>query len=123
MAKPIALQIVYPELPPREFSLNARVHWSRKYSVGIDVQNDIVLLLLEQGWSMSPLERAVVRFKIGLPDKRRRDMDNLISACKPLLDALTGRVIFDDKIGAVDVEYSWFESPRKPQTIIEVEEL
>lgn len=114
------LRIVYPGLPPREFSPNSRVHWSRRHAVGLDVGQDMVILMLEQGWSMVPLEHAVVRFKIGLPDKRRRDLDNLIAACKPLLDALTGRVIKDDRIGAVDVEYSWFESPKNPQTIIEV---
>ncbi|MAH47004.1 hypothetical protein CMI37_14350 [Candidatus Pacearchaeota archaeon] len=122
MTNSVILQIVYPGLPPKELSPNARVHWSRKHAVGIDVQNDIVLLLLEQGWSKPPLERAVVRFKLGLPDKRRRDMDNLIASCKPLLDALSGRVIVDDRIGLIEVEYSWFESPGQPQVIIEIEE-
>ena len=49
-------------------------------------------------------------------------MDNLIASSKAMLDALKGRVIDDDQITQVTVDYSWFESPREPQTIIEVRE-
>jgi len=88
---------------------------------GLKVNDTMAFLMMEQGvWDNAPLAHAVVRFKIGLPDKRRRDLDNLIAACKPLLDALTGRVIKDDRIGSVDLEYSCFASPNNPQTIIEV---
>jgi len=78
------------------------------------------ILMLEQGWGMNPWKRAVVRFQYGLPDKRRRDLDNLIAASKPLLDALVGRVIRDDSVGAVELEYSTFSSPKNPVTVIEV---
>tara|TARA_Y100000310_G_scaffold179115_1_gene179099 strand:+ start:2726 stop:3091 length:366 start_codon:yes stop_codon:yes gene_type:complete len=116
------LKIVYPGLPPKEFSPNSRCHWSTRSKVGLKVQADVTLLIMEQGWvPKNVLERAVVRFKYGLPDKRRRDLDNLIGASKPMLDALVGVVIQDDRVGAITLEHSWFNSPRKPETIIEVE--
>ena len=71
---------------------------------------------------MKPLHKADIHVRFGLPDKRRRDMDNLIASSKAMLDALKGRVIDDDQITQVTVDYSWFESPREPQTIIEVRE-
>lgn len=115
------LRIVYPDLPPKEFNPNSRAHWTAKHWASRLAMVDIHALLLEQGWSSGPLERAVVRFKYGLPDKRRRDLDNMIAASKPLLDALVGVVIQDDRMGSVTLEHSWFQSPRNPQTIIEVE--
>ena len=85
-------------------------------------------MILEQhpvAWrgNSSLLQQAVVRFKYGLPDKRRRDLDNLIAASKPYLDALVGLVIVDDSHRNITLEYSWFDSPKNPQTIIEVETL
>ena len=118
--EPVVLTLEYPALPPREWSPNYTGPWQRRYQVGLDVKNDVMVLLLQQGWHMEPLKHAKVHFKFGLPDKRRRDMDNLISASKPLLDILIGRVIQDDRIGAVEVQYSWFDSPKKACTIIEV---
>ena len=116
------LRLVYPGLPPRELSPNSRLHWSRKVQPKQQVQGDLIALMVEQGWSMKPLHKADIHVRFGLPDKRRRDMDNLIASSKAMLDALKGRVIDDDQITQVTVDYSWFESPRKPQTIIEVRE-
>ena len=82
-----------------------------------DVQ---VLVLQAQGWKPL-LEHAKVRFRYGLPDKRRRDLDNLISASKPYLDALVGLVIVDDNHRNITLEYDWFDSPKRPVTIMEVE--
>ena len=115
------LTIVYPGLPPREFNPNYTGPWQRRYTAGIDAKDTMVVLMLEQGWLMEPLEYAVVRFKIGLPDKRVRDDDNLYASCKPLRDALVGRVIKTDKLGgAATFEYSVFSSPKNSQTVIEV---
>ena len=117
-----ALTLEYPGLPPKEFSPNYTGPWRKRWRAGVDAKNSIIALLSEQGWSMVPLERAVVRFKIGLPDELVRDDDNLYAACKPFRDALVGRVIKNDHIGgSATFEYSWFDSPKKPCTIITVE--
>jgi Holliday junction resolvase RusA-like endonuclease len=116
------LRLVYPDLPPRELSPNSRMHWRRQVAPKQKVQADLVMLMAEQGWPRKLLHHADIRIQFGLPDKRRRDLDNLIASSKAMLDALKGRVIDDDDIKQVDVDYSWFHSPKKPQTIIEVRE-
>ena len=70
-----------------------------------------------------PFTRAVVRFKVGIPDKRVRDMDNLIASCIPLLNAIKRIIIKDVNLRSIKLEYSWFESPREPKTVIEVDPL
>ena len=68
-------------------------------------------MLLESGWyhHQKPPERSVVSIEVVLPDRRRRDADNLITCCKPLLDALvTLHVIKDDCIDVIGFPlYSW----------------
>ena len=110
MATSATISITYPALPPREFSRNSRVHWSVLHRVQDSVVDDVLLLLLEAGWQYhEPPERSVVSVEVVLPDRRRRDADNLITCCKPLLDALVKlRVIRDDCIGVIGFpRYSW----------------
>lgn len=116
-------RIVLNELPPREFSPNARLHWSVVRKVRERIADDIIALCREQDMTGMPYARAVVRFKVGIPDKRVRDLDNLIAACIPLLNAIKRIVIKDDNLRSIKLEYSWFESPKDPKTVIEVEPL
>ncbi len=115
------LRIVLDALPPAELSPNSRLHWSKKQKVKHQITDDIIALVKEQGWSQKPLEHAVVRFSWGMPDQRRRDPDNLLSACKTHLDALgTAGVLADDSWKNIEIQIKCFDSPKKPLTIIEV---
>ena len=111
------------ELPPSEFSPNSRVHWSVKRRVRMRITDDILALAHTLDKTGMPFTRAVVRFKVGIPDKRVRDMDNLIASCIPLLNAIKRIIIKDDNLRSIKLEYSWFESPREPKTVIEVDPL
>jgi Holliday junction resolvase RusA-like endonuclease len=114
------IRIEYPALPPKEYSPNSRVHWRKRSVRGAIVKMDVALLVMEAGGDFNrPFNRATVKIMFGLPDKRRRDLDNLIAASKPILDALP---LADDNVRQVTVEYSWFESPRNPRTVIEIHE-
>ncbi len=117
------MRIVLPYLPPKELSPNARLHWSKKQQAKHKMQDDVLALVKEQGWSGPALERAVVKFSWGMPDKRRRDLDNCLSSCKAALDAIVAAgVIVDDSWQNIKIEIEGFESPKKPMTIIEVRE-
>ena len=110
MAMSTTVSITYPSLPPREFSRNSRVHWSVLHRVQNQVTDDMLALLLESGWRhQEPPDRSVVSIEVVLPDKRRRDADNLITSCKPLLDALVKLgVLSDDSIHAIGFpQYTW----------------
>ena len=44
---------------------------------------------------------------LSAPDKRRRDLDNLIASCKAWIDALVGTVIVDDSADRLSLTASY----------------
>ena len=77
-------------------------------------------LVLEQGWQGEALEKANVKITWTFPDKRRRDLDNLLSATKPCLDSLVlAGVIQDDSMNHITLELAW-QQGKKAETMIEV---
>ena len=86
----------------------------------------MLALLLEAGWRhQEPPDRSVVSIEVVLPDRRRRDADNLITCCKPILDALvTLHVISDDSINVIGFpRYSWRYEKGIASTEITIEEV
>jgi len=119
-----ALTLRLPYLPPRELSPNSRLHWSKKQKAKRMVRDDVLIIGGTTAWKGSmprPLERAVVRFKFGLPDKRRRDPDNLAASCKTHLDALVRiGVLVDDSWQNVRLEHEFVYSKGEPFTEIQI---
>lgn len=123
MSQLFSLTIRLPYLPPREFSGNFRGHWTARYQAGEKVKNDVIALVREQTAKSPCLKRAVVKIDWGLPDRRRRDRDNLLAATKPMLDGLVAaNVIEDDSVRHINLRLSWFTSPRNPVCRITVRE-
>jgi len=117
------LTIKLDSLPPVEFSPNSRVHWRTRHQAGIYAKNDVIALVLDQGWQGPALSGAVVTITWGLPTKRTVDWDNLVARSKPWLDALVDAgVLAGDSVRDYTPEYGWFQSPGKPVTIITVRE-
>ena len=111
-----------PHLPPRELSPNARLHWARLRKAKAAAKEELVALLIEQGCVQDPLwERAHLKVTFVAADKRRRDLDNLIAACKPWIDGLVGvnGVIVDDAYDRLSIEAS-YQIGENEQTILEV---
>jgi len=115
---------IYPGLPPREFSRNSRAHHMVLHKVQEQVNDDVYMLLMEAGWKPgTPLERAVVAVEFVLPDKRRRDPDNLQTTLKPIWDALVRHgVIKDDCLECIGFpKYSFrYADDKKAATIITI---
>lgn len=56
----------------------------------------------KHGLAWRPVTRAVVSVAFGLPDRRTRDLDNLIASCKPLLDGIVAAgALVDDSITVI----------------------
>lgn len=56
-----------------------------------------------------------VRIEAHRPDRRRRDLDNLV---KPALDALTGAGVIEDDSLAQSIHLAWSEAePKKPGSL------
>ena len=121
----LVLGFVYPGLPPRELSPNARVDHFERSRAAASFKNEVIALIKEQisgkRGEIYRLKDTIVSINWGLPDKRKRDWDNLIAASKYLVDALvTDRVISDDSVRDYTPRYAWFDSPKKPLTEIRV---
>ena len=120
----LVLGFVYPGLPPRELSPNARVGHFERSRAAASFKNEVIALIKEQisgkRGEIYRLKDTIVSIKWGLPDKRKRDWDNLIAASKYLVVALvTDRVISDDSVRDYTPRYTWFDSPKKPLTEIQ----
>ena len=121
----IVVTFIYPDLPPRECSPNARVNFREKAAV-IRALHDDVSILLREGRIVKPedcyhVEKPIVEVAWGLPDKRRRDWDNLIASTKPIIAVLVReQILADDTVRDYTPRYCYFESPKDPKTIIKV---
>ena len=135
------LRITIPGLPPRECSPNARVHWKVR-SLTAQEYKEVVTMLgnverHKAKWTAP--DKAKVHVVFVLPDRRRRDRDNLIARAKPLIDALgpfrqtysrKGKwlsdygadIIIDDSPEYADITYELRYEKGVSKTIAEVEE-
>lgn len=123
------LRLDLPCLPPAEYGANRSrgAAWERQYRVAHGKRgagDQIVALVLEQGWQGPPMGRAEVRLTFYLPDRRRRDGLGLLERLKPWVDGLVeAQVIKDDDLGTIGFPVPhWEYRPRSPGTVIEVVE-
>lgn len=108
--------------PHRKLNPNARIHFRERSKLVKQSREDAAWTVMQQ---TTQAERAAVGVGDGPvllditfrpPDKRRRDLDNMLSACKATLDGLADAFAIDDnrfemairrgdtvKMGAVEV--------------------
>lgn len=124
------MRIEVPMLPPKEVSLNARVHWSDRYQSSKTYHDAVFYCCVDarnRGFAGQkfPFTRAKLSLTFVFPEHRRRDLDNFTSMAKPAIDAIVdSALILDDdsehlEIGEVKVEV---DKERAPLTIIELAE-
>ena len=81
--------------PPKELSPNARVHWARKAGVSQKYRQDArVLTLCEK---KRHIEATCLHLTFCPPDKRRRDLDNMLASIKPGIDGIADALGVDDQ--------------------------
>jgi len=119
------LTITIPHLPPRELSLNARIHWTKRRKVMEETKTEIGWLAKSEWNGQPPMHRARISYLFHVKDRRIRDYDNLISMCKGYPDGLkdVGVIYRDDifhlELGSVRTRVA----PGGECTVITVEEL
>ena len=116
------MRIELGHLPDPDLNPNKRLHYMKLYTAKRDAKELAMGLVLEQGRPATPYAKAHITVTWVAKDKRRRDIDNLFSACKPTLDALVqAGLIADDS--AFHVSYTLkYERGDKDNTILEIEE-
>jgi crossover junction endodeoxyribonuclease RusA len=92
--KPIALIMPWPIM--RELSPNWRGHWSGKARAKKKLRAAWAGAALEQGARRLMVDALTVRLVFVPPDKRARDLDNLLASCKAGLDGLADVLGVDD---------------------------
>ena len=99
------LRIILP-WPPSALSPNGRTHWRTHAKAKKSYRQACALQALAQGVTAGcmPVGRVRVSMTFVPPDKRRRDLDNLIAAMKSGLDGLSDALGVDDHKFALAAE-------------------
>ena len=118
------LHLTIEHLPFRELSPNARHHWAVK-ARAIKAQRYEIGWLAQSAWGKrTPLKRARISYTFIVTDKRHRDIDNLVAACKSFQDGLVDAgVIFKDSSEYLTMGSSTLQQGKVEQTVIRIEGL
>lgn len=100
--------------PSRALHPNARVHWSKRAKAARKAREAAAWSAVAAGaepMSATSLNVTVVFFP---PDNRARDVDGMLSACKPSIDGIA------DLLGVDDSKWNFVlrrEPPKKPGSV------
>lgn len=81
---------------PKALSPNARGHWAKKAKAAKAYRYDCFILATQQKLRVDWDGPITVCLTFHPPDKRKRDLDNLIAACKSLLDGVADALGVND---------------------------
>ena len=111
----------YAELSPNRLR---RLHWSERSRVSRIAREEVAWLAKSQWHDDKPMMKARISYEFLIKDRRKHDVDNLLSACKPFTDGLidAGVIFYDDlehlEYGLIRAVYD-----TRDETIITVEEI
>ena len=90
--------------PPRDLSPNARVHWTRLATAKRAFRDAWAWTARQQGARRLDAQALHLSLVFVPPDKRARDLDNCLAACKSGLDGLADVLGVDDKHWSLTLE-------------------
>lgn len=85
--------------PTKWLSPNARLHWTQKHKVHRAWRKIGAAETLAQGIRRNDFDipqDLKVTLVFSPPDKRQRDLDNMLASCKPMLDGISDVIGIDD---------------------------
>lgn len=107
--------------PHKHLSPNARVHWSKKAKEARRARHDAAACALEAGIRHIEAGRLLVKLIFCPPDRRHRDLDNMLASAKSLMDGIADVTGVDDSRWAISL---YRDDPVKGGAIrVEVEAL
>ena len=93
--------------PAKELSPNARLHWAAK-AKHTKAARTTAYWLTEASGALVEGDGAIpLRITFRAPDKRQRDRDNCISACKSYMDGIADALAVNDR--RFEPTYAWGE--------------
>ncbi len=93
--------------PGRGLSPNSRLHWRVKAAAVAEYREDCGWIAKEAAQKLQAPLQPPVRAQVlyVLPDRRRRDPDNLLAMLKPAWDGMVDAgLLVDDRIGTLSVD-------------------
>ncbi len=90
--------------PPAMLSPNKRPHWAQRASLTKRYRSACYTVARYQGLKRANTESVKMTMRFCPPDRRRRDMDNLIASTKALRDGLMDALGVDDSRFVVTYE-------------------
>ena len=118
------LIIKIDHLPYTELSPNSRLHWAIKARAIKASREEVGWLAKAQWKDQKPMMKARISYEFLIRDRRRRDADNLLAACKPFTDGLIDAgVIFYDDIEHLETGLNRTIFDTKDETVITIVEL
>ena len=114
-------RLIIPGDPPPSLNQQERMHWAKRKRLRERWALDAFYTWLEAGRPC--FRRASVRYYLYYATNRRRDADNCVAACKPILDGLKGHAFADDDAATVTIlpPIVGFD-PGRPRVEIEITE-
>ena len=83
--------------PPSALKPNGQHgHWSKKSGAAKSYRADCTILCRAAGLSPAAMEAAHLTIRFCPPDKRRRDLDNMLASFKQGIDAIASSIAVDD---------------------------
>ena len=89
--------------PPRECSPNARVHWATKARAAQQARTTAHWLAIEASTGKMDPKPINVTITFCEPDRRRRDMDGMLSQSKNMLDGIADAIGVDDHLWSLSL--------------------
>lgn len=120
----MSITLVIPGDPPRSRNAADKLHWSERQR-----DRDAWKWLVHEAWARAgrPCLRGpvAVRFRLYFKRGARRDLDNCVGACKPILDGMVDcGLIRDDSARVVQsLEMAVAVDKANPRTVLVVEPL
>ena len=74
------------------------LHWAKRSELMRTAREEIGWLAKSQWKDEKPMMKARISYEFLIKDRRKRDADNLLAACKPFTDGLidAGVIFYDD---------------------------
>lgn len=86
--------------PPPGLNPNARLHWAKKYKIDLQYRSDWWAEFICIGQELAG--KTQFRITFAPPDKKRRDIDNVIASLKSGIDQLSRHTGVDDSKFKID---------------------
>ena len=100
------------------------LHWSKRSELMRTAREEVGWLAKAEWGDQKPMMKARISYEFLIKDRRKRDADNLLAACKPFTDGLIDAgVIFYDDVEHLETGLNRTIFDTKDETIITIVEL